>query len=160
VIELVGVEPVHERGLFVAEIPSLGDWPETIEQPQPHFAAFVAADVSSAGDGELTRFARRLLAQGAVYVSVWGPGCERLHDVVDAERDGRAAPLVMTSWHAHETLDEALWFALFASVPDEAYFETCDADLAIVVGDPTWAAHVRGRLGNPAALYRSGLEQS
>jgi hypothetical protein len=159
VIELIGVEPVHERALFVGEVPSLGDWPETIERPEPHFALFVGLDARSVPDEALARFARLLLTQGAVYVCCWGPDCERVHDAFDAELDD-SRPAVMTTWHAHETLDEALWFALFASVPDEAYFESCDADLAIVVGDPKWSAHVRGRLGNPSALYRSGLDHS
>jgi hypothetical protein len=158
VIELIGVEPVHERALYVAEIPSLDEWPEAIEEPKPHFAAFVAVDAAPLSDDELDAFAQRLLGQGAVYVATWGPDCERLHDAFDAVQDD-SAPVAMTTWHAHETLDEALWFVLFATVPDEAYFETCDSDLAIVVGDPKWAAHVRGRLGNPAALYRSGIEQ-
>jgi hypothetical protein len=159
VIELIGAETVHERALYVGEVPSLDEWPDRIEEPKPHFAAFVAADAALLSDDALRSFARRLLPQGAVYVSTWGPDCERLHDAFDAEQ-ADSTPLVMTTWHAHETLDEALWFALFASVPDDAYFETCDSDLAIVVGDPKWAAHVRGRLGNPAALYRSGLEHS
>jgi hypothetical protein len=156
VIELVGVEPVNERALYVTQIPSLADWPDTIDEPKPHFAAFVAADSSPASEGELRAFARRLLAQGAVHVSAWGPGCERLHDAFDAESEGSTPPIA-TTWHADDTLDEALWFALFASFPDEAYVETTDSVLAVVVADPQWAAHVRGRIGNPEALWRSGL---
>lgn len=155
-IELVGVEPVNERALYVTEIPELGEWPEAIDEPKPHFAAFVAADATGLSDEELREFAHRLLGQGAVYVSAWGPGCERVHDAVDGERDD-SKPVVMTTWHADDTLDEALWFALFASFPDEAYVESCDALLAIVVRDPGWAAHVRGRIGNPDSLWRSGL---
>ena len=155
-IELVGVEPVNERALYVSETSSLAAWPEAIAEPQPHFAAFIAADVTAADDGELREFARRLLAQGAVYACAWGPGCERLHDAFDAERD-ESVPEVLTTWHADDTLDEALWFALFASFPDEAYVESCDSVLSIVVASPQWAAQVRGRVGNPDALWRSGI---
>ena len=158
-IELVGVEPVNERALYVTQLPTLADWPEEIDEPKPHFAAFVAADVSALPDEELARFGRRLLRQGAVHVSAWGPGCERLHDAIDAERDP-VGPEVTTTWHADDTLDEALWFALFASIPHDAYVETTDSVLAVVVGEPQWAAHVRGRVGNPDALWRSGLADS
>jgi hypothetical protein len=148
VIEVVGVEPVNERALYATEIPTFEDWPERIEEPVPHFVAFVAADATAASDEQLGAFARKLVAQGAVYVCAWGPRCERLHDAVDA-----AAPAgVVTTWHADDTLDEALWFALFASAPHPSYVETTDSVLAIVVGDPRWAAQVRGRLGNPDGL--------
>jgi hypothetical protein len=147
VIELVGVEPTHERAMYVVELPRLGDYPDELERPGPHFVAFVAADVAAASDEELARFARTLVTQGASYVCAWGPGCERLRDAVDEVRDD-----VTTSWHQDDTLDEALWFALFATVPDERYLETTDAVLAVVVAEPKWAAQVRGRLGNPKAL--------
>jgi hypothetical protein len=159
VIELVGVEPVNERALYVSQVPALGDWPEAIEEPPPHFAAFVAADTTGLAEGDLHVFAGLLLGQGAVHVSAWGPGCERLHDAFDAVL-GDTRPRVETTWHADDTLDEALWFALFASIPDDAYVETTDSVLAIVVGEPQWAAHVRGRVGNPDALWRSGIAGS
>jgi hypothetical protein len=151
VIELIGVESVNERALYVTELPSLDEWPERIEEPVPHFVAFVAADAASVDDEALHAFARKLAAQGAVYVCAWGPGCERLHDAIDA-----VAPAgVVTTWHADDTLDEALWFALFASSPHASWVETTDSVLAIVVGDPRWAAQVRGRLGNPDGLRTS-----
>ena len=154
-IELVGVEPTHERAMYVVELPRLADYPEELERPGPHFVVFVAADVTAASDEELAGFARALVTQGASYVCTWGPGCERLHDAVDVERDALhdgSDSVVMTSWHADDTLDEALWFALFATVPDERYIETTDAVLAVVVAEPNWVAQVRGRLGNPKAL--------
>jgi hypothetical protein len=155
VIELIGVEPANERAMYVLEMPRIEDYPETIEPLAPHFVVFVAADATAASDDALAAFARSLLRQGASYVCAWGPGCERLHDTVDVVREelnDDSESVVMTSWHEDESLDEALWFALFATVPDERYIETTDSVLAIVVAEPKWAARVCGRLGNPKAL--------
>ena len=157
--ELIGVEPAHERAMYILEVPQLEDYPEEIESPGPHFVAFVAADATAAPEEVLAEFARSLLRQGASYVCAWGPGCERLHDAVDAERDRVHGPDsgVKTSWHADDSLDQALWFALVAAWPDERYLQTTDALLAVVVAEPKWAAQVRGRLGNPQALIDTVL---
>jgi hypothetical protein len=155
VTELVGVEPTNERAMFVLEVPRIEDYPATIENPGPHFVAFVAADSTGTADEALDAFARSLLRQGASYVCAWGPGCDRLHDVVDVVQDEVADDpdaVVMTSWHEDESLDEALWFALFATVPDQRYIETTDSVLVVVVAEAKWAAQIRGRLGNPKAL--------
>ena len=59
-----------------------------------------------------------LLVQADVAsVSIWGIGCERLHDWIDeqdCERHGWIitddTPVMMTTWHSSETLADAMWF--------------------------------------------------
>jgi len=61
------------------------------------------------------------LAQaGCRYLCSWGEACEQWHDSMDAvnvhaEHDGKLPPdtKIMTTWHAHETLKETLWYAKF-----------------------------------------------
>jgi hypothetical protein len=64
---------------------------------------------------------------------------------------------VMTSWHEDEDIDEALDFAVFSAHPDDYYSRGSDALLAVVVGSPNWAGHVRRRLLDPHALSEDVL---
>jgi hypothetical protein len=58
----------------------------------------------------------------------------------------------MTTWHADDTLDQALWFALYTACPHDQLIETCGATVCIVVGRDDWAADVRAALSDPDAL--------
>lgn len=59
-----------------------------------------------------------LVAAGCLYMCAWGPGCSTWDDSVDLAMlecfsygnvpEERSA---MTTWHANEPLEEALWFA-------------------------------------------------
>jgi hypothetical protein len=150
-----GVEPP----LFLAYLPRIEDWPERLEELHPHFVAFLALDATGVGDEPIGQLARKLLAQGVAYVCAWGPECDRVHDIFDDELAAQGLVdeddvLVATSWHADDTLDEALWFALFAASPKEELVETGGSVLALVVAREDWAEHVRRRFADPAGLHR------
>ncbi len=155
-IERLGTDATQERGLYLARLLAVDEWPEEIGEPTPHFVVFLAMDARGVPDDEIARLADKLLRQGAAYVCAWGPDCQRVHDLFDAaiselfplDEDA----LVMTTWHADEELDQALWFALFSACPDDPFLETCGSLLAIVVGNDGWAAHVERRLADPAGL--------
>jgi hypothetical protein len=150
VIERVGEEPVFGRKLYLAELDGLDDLPDEFAEPRPYFVLFLAVDAMDVPDPVLTAFARKTLARGAAYICAWGPGCERVHDVFDAER-GESS--VITTWHDDESLDQALWFALFVAFPDESLLASEQSVLAVVVGGEDWAEHVRQRLTDPGALH-------
>lgn len=62
----------------------------------------------------LQRAVEDWLRDGVVLVAVWGPDCEQTHDLIDemVVDDGSDPDrFLMTSWHAHETLDDAREFA-------------------------------------------------
>ncbi|MEQ1716003.1 MAG: hypothetical protein ABL907_08470 [Hyphomicrobium sp.] len=85
--------------------------------------------------------ARQLIGAGAFYVCTWGIDCERMHDAVDnagmereqlEPRSLEEYPVVMTTWHSKESLDEALWFfKALAFHPDLAL----DRSLIVHVAD-------------------------
>lgn len=146
--------PLNRR-LFLAQVPELRDWPAAIEAPEPHFVLFLAANATGVEDDELEAFAHKLLDQGTAYVSVWGPDCERAHACFDTA-EVKAYPgrkeIVMTVDNRDESLDEALWCALFNAWPNAAYEATCGSLLAIAVGDGDWAAQIERRLADPDRL--------
>jgi hypothetical protein len=49
----------------------------------------------------------------------------------------------MASWHENEPLDEAIWFFLNSTFPDDEVFESCKSGLALVVGHPHSSGDVR-----------------
>lgn len=151
-------DPERTPPLLLAYVPRVDDWPERLEELRGPFVLFLALDSTDVDDEPIGRLARKLLAQGVAYVCAWGPGCERVHDAFDAELAAQGLveeedALVTTTWHADDTLDEALWFALFAAWPRDELLETGGSVLALVVGREDWAEHVRRRLSDPGGLH-------
>lgn len=109
---------------------------------------------------------RRLVELGAAYFCNWGPGCSRFHDMIDLaiigieERrpDNAQGFVIMTSWHEKESVEEALYFAIFDAWPDDAFRNSCRTVLAVSVGDASWAGVIRERLLVPEELRRDVLE--
>jgi hypothetical protein len=152
VIEPVGRDRINKRQLFLARVPTVDAWESEVPGIDGEFVAFVALDATPVSDAELERFASKLLRQRAAYVCAWGPDCERVHDVVDAVRDRHSPAPVTTTWHADDTLDQAVWFALYTACPHDQYIETCAATVFIVVGRDDWADEVQAALADPEAL--------
>jgi hypothetical protein len=124
--------------------------------PARNHVLFLAVDATGVDDETIATFADQALAQGAAYVCIWGPDCERVHDIFDRTIGGQGSDedddLVTTTWHADDTLDEALWFAVFVACPHDPDIPTCGAVLTVVAGRDDWAEHVRTRLTDPRSL--------
>jgi hypothetical protein len=89
------------RDLFLLSISRPQHMPRVISVSTPRFVCLLAWDARAAGVEEISDIARQLLDAGAVYVCVWGPGCERVHDIIDEESVGpnpavTTGPVVMT----------------------------------------------------------------
>lgn len=152
-IEKLGHDGVSGRDLFGLELAKSEDLPTDLSLTTPRFVCLVAWDARHASVDDISRVARRLLDQGAVYVCAWGPDCERVHDIIDEEHVGpNPSPdvrgVVMTTWHANEALAEAIRFALVAR-PDEFYEEGCGSTLGVAIGSSLWAAEIRTAFSNP-----------
>jgi hypothetical protein len=154
----IGWDDVMERELYIIAAPDFADLPRSFSFPTPHFAALLAADTTVTPESTLTAFADTLLQSGCAYFCSWGPGCERVHDLFDAQCLF-APSLIMTTWHADEPLDEALWFLLRSTFPDEAYFDTCRSALAITVADSDSATHIERRLRDIPSLAHDVLSE-
>ena len=134
------------ESLSILELASV-QWPETITLPRKRFRLLVAADVKAVDADNLARFARSALEKGMVYFCAWGPDCERFHDVVDeiviADESGdkrfigpSKRDVIMTTWHANEPLEEALWFFKYCAVPTEGFLNDSEHWVAFSVGNP------------------------
>lgn len=128
--------------------------------PTPHFVCLLVWDSDEESVETISRVAEQLLESGCAYLCAWGAGCERVHDVFDEILVGEApdtadGPEVMTTWHAHESLEDALWFFLRSTSPDGRYADTCRSGVVIVIGRADdEAAIVRHALAQPSDFSR------
>src|SRR5687767_7300718 len=83
--ERVSYDSVMERDLYVLDLGAADDFPARLMLPSSNFACLLAWDARAASDAEIATLARKLLDAGAAYVCTWGPDCERVHDIIDAE---------------------------------------------------------------------------
>jgi hypothetical protein len=133
--------------LFCA-VPSLDELPSALDSLSSHFVLFIAADATSIAEQTILDAGEKLLSAGMVYACVWGPDCERVHDLLDAailknnpsESD---ADVVITTWHSKDTIKEAVWFFMNCAWPAPAYEQACSSWVAAVIGSPEWEQLVR-----------------
>ena len=156
-LEQIGFESTSERTLHMLALKRFEDWPDSIDVGAKHFTLMVAADSRHAFRGSIERAARTSLASGAAYVCMWGPGCERMHDIFNEVRDAQrnaqtGVSVVMTTWHEHDSLQEALWFFLASTYPDEEFADTTNAAVAVVVGNEGWSSEIARAFKDPRAL--------
>lgn len=156
--ELLSHDSVTDRDLYFLSLPDLKKFPESISLGSEHFAVFIAAYATHLDVDSISTMAQRLIRSGAAYVCCYGPGCERVHDIFDeiqiSEKTTDDDSVIMTTWHDNDTLLDALWFFAANSLPDEKYFDTCKAGLAISIGNPEWDAQIIDGLKEPEDLFR------
>lgn len=147
---LIGRTAAPERLLYVARVASLESWPLTLEEPIGPFVGFIALDMSGVPDERLRAFAGDLLDKGCVYMCAWGPDASRIEVVfdlvaVEAELAGKpyVEDVLMTTSHEKESLDDALWFAVFAAFPSEG-----EARAVLAVCDNAWSDEIESRFAD------------
>lgn len=131
--------------------------------PSPHFVGLVVWDAPPNSDVVL-RFAQTLIEAGAVYVCTFGDGCEHVEHAVDevivtGEREPDDDHVILTTSHATETLDDALWFALFTAYPGAAYEPTCRATVVVAIEADRYVVPLRRDLGDPEAFSARTLAE-
>ena len=152
-LELKAAEGPLDRHLFALQVSASSEVLGATQAVTPHFAVFLAWDATSVATEEISRLATLLHNRGLAYLCAFGPGCERVHDIfdeVDLELDGArpSESVIMTTWHKDESLEDALWFFVYNSLPDPAYENTCHTGIAITIGNSQWAAQVADYLSN------------
>ena len=164
----------NERELFVLELEKPEDFPAHLALTGPRFSCLLAWDAREVDAAVIAQLARKLLDAGAVYICTWGPGRERIHDIVNQRSNGQqindqqaagpnpppaASRVVVTTGHEEDPLAEAIWHALYCSMPDEPLAEGCGSTLGITIGSPAWAADVRAAFSDPIGFNSRLLHQ-
>lgn len=148
-METLGAGGFSDRRLHLIEVPDIDGLGEIEVQFPERCAALLAWNATEASDESIALAGEMLLDAGAVSLCSWGDDCQRVHEVFNRVLEGPDPPatafpdLVMTTWHAREPLDQAIWYLLFASIPDEDFIDVCRDALFISVGNERWAQRVR-----------------
>jgi hypothetical protein len=146
-IERLGTERICGRDVYVLELRAWEELRAALRQNPKRFICLLAWDARDVQAAAIGVVARQLLDAGAVAVACWGPNCERVHDIIDAAAGQwlalQAAGVVMTTWHAQESLSEAMDATLLTLSPDDASAPGCDAVIGISIGEPEWADEIR-----------------
>ena len=135
------------RDVYLCSSESIGSVVSQIAPRSSHFGLLLALDARFLDARHIEQLARDLLKKGLVYLCAWGPNCERVHDIFDevgVDMDPEQnLPVIMTTWHADEPLQETLWFFANTAFPDDAYGRTCNEWIVALVGNPDWEQLVR-----------------
>jgi len=148
------------RDLYLAVVDDIRDWPSSVVRLPPRFVSVIALDTRDRSHKEVREFARKLLDQATGYVCSWGPDAGRIDTSFDLEfiameeQGGLPVGFVTTSQHDDESLDEALWFAVFV-----AYASEVETASVLVVTEPQRADHVEARLRDPDQLSEDVLRE-
>ena len=157
-IDEIGLQDPNGRALSLVAVPRPNEFRADELPVSQHFMCFLAWDASTATIDEISDLANALLRSGAVSISCWGKGCERVHDIFDEliVGDGAAgsgySKSIMTTWHSRESYREAIWYALFVAQPTDLFEATCLDSVFILVNEPDRIPGTREILHDPSNL--------
>jgi hypothetical protein len=151
----VGSSPSFKREFYFLYLPDIAKWPDNLGFPDKYFGLFLACDARGLTDEVILSVAKTALNQSLVYLCAWGPDCERVHDLFDLaniRRETRvpepdSLTVVMTTWHANDSLREAIWFFKVSTL-GAGRFENCKTWLAVNIGKPEWSSEIMELLKN------------
>jgi hypothetical protein len=137
---------MHGRDLYLLELRTWEDWPGELHLLSERFCLLVAGNARGEDPQAIRAFASKALTAGCVYACAWGPGCELVHDTFDStfnETENSSGPVVMTTWHEDESLEQALNFLMRDAWPSDIWIGSCRASVVAVIANDGWAAEVR-----------------
>ena len=146
--QLIGHEPVFNRQIWLLQLRELRAAFDCSQLRPQKFSCLCVIKVAAASTDEVSGFCRRLIELGCGYFCAWGQDCERVHDIMDELIVGDNPPdtyigCLMTTWHAKESLSDAINYFLTCTVPDDEYApDGCAHGLVVEVGSPEWATGV------------------
>ena len=143
----LGTTPDGRRTTYVLRLSHVDQVPKCLPFPSRRFVLFVAADTVDDSYESLYNFGAAMVTGGLSHFCAWGPGCERLHDVVDdafleVGTDPDQEYTLMTTWHHDEPLTDAACFCLEHAVPDGTFADQCECTVFAVIGNEAWADQV------------------
>jgi len=161
VASLIFPNELPDKKLYLCAHDSIGQLADHIKPTSQHFGMLLVMDAKRIDSDEIFGLADKTLTAGLVYLCAWGPGCERVHDLFDEQyltRELGPRPwgedastrkwddVLMTTSHADESLEDALWFFVHSAIPTASYRRTCTDWVMAVVGNREWEQEIRSKI--------------
>jgi hypothetical protein len=144
------------KTVYLAVCNSISELPNCVRVGSKYFGLFLAMDARGADVSEIGKVASQLIQRGLGYLCAWGSDCERVHDIFDEssvekelkENGGMkdSDDVVMTTSHADEPLNEALWFFVHSAFVTEGYEKGCRDWVIATIGNSEWEQEVRSTI--------------
>jgi|SRR6267143_1043357 len=156
--EALSDRPVKD--IYLCSSATIGMLAARITPTSPNFGLLLAMDAQSVDVSQIGELAENLASKGLAYLCAWGPDCERVHDTFDeilVQRDleEKDDNVVMTTWHADDSLEETLWYFMNCAFPAQGYEGTCEEWIVAPIGNAEWEQRIRA-----AAFKGPGAESS
>lgn len=135
-LKSIGEHKATNRELFAVHLNSASDLSDTIDISSEYFVCFLCWDSQDIESDVIANVAEILLKSGGVYFCIWGSDSKRIHDIIDdvsVDRGSGKEFVIMTTSHENESLDDALWFFLNTTLPDDKFIDGCRAGLAVSI---------------------------
>jgi hypothetical protein len=144
-------EDFPEKVFYLCPADSIENLGEKITLSNAHFGLFVAMSANGVADESILQGAKQLLSKGLACLCTWGPDCERVHDRFDvAARDINSElsgdDVIMTTWHADVTMEEALWFFVRVAFVTKKFEKTCQDWIIAPISSPEWEQLFRSKI--------------
>lgn len=136
------------RPVFLVTVPTIEAAKELPLPGGVFFKLFIASEVSQRQGDASFEMAKYFIFGGCCYMCAWGASCSDWDDDFDyaviiprLDEPHRFtypdddAHLLMTTWHAKETLDSARWFFVANAEPCEGFTPACRVCLALAIGN-------------------------
>ena len=123
----------------------------------------IAADANMISVDIIAATAEQYIDAGLIYVCVWGPDCERVHDIFDEVHvgDGSVEPVItlMSTWHSDASLEEAIWYFLESARPLDTSVGTILRTLQSRLVETAWEQTIEKALSDIPTFSDRILEQ-
>jgi hypothetical protein len=162
-IEVLGAYSLTNRKLAYCEIEDYNSSIILSPDKSTYFNCFLYWNDSSVNKNDYG-FIKQLIKYGCIYFDIWGPDCEKQHDLVDEILEqiypnSNEDDVILTSWHSDESLNDALWTFLCANYPANKYWNDCRFSLALSIkGTADNRQIIRNALINPDEFSRIVLK--
>lgn len=154
-------DTVNDRQLYLLDLNEPAEIPATYDLCSPNFGCLLVWDASRSNTQEVISVVQPLIDAGCVYFCCWGPSCEWVHDTIDTCDPylETTAAVIMTTWHEHDPIEEAVWFFLNTMWPDPAFENSFRSSIAVIIGSKDWATTVRTALQQPEKFTKAWLDR-
>jgi hypothetical protein len=165
-IETFGNAGYSDRRLHLLELETPEALADHVLGFDRHCAVLVAWDALDTTRDTVVTLSQSLLDQGAVSICSWGRECQFVHEVLTETIVGpnpeipRYPVSIMTTQHKRESFEEALWYFLWCSIPDDEFEASCSDALVLSIAQPAHAETARVALRAPDAFSEKILREN